>query len=58
METNTAGNPVPTAGRQFQSMIRKSGNRSSLATNAKCACAEIMLKQKDEIMMRFHLIAS
>ena len=36
----------------FQSMIRKSGNRFSLATNAKLVCAEIMLKQKDEIMMR------
>jgi hypothetical protein len=40
------------------SMIRKSGNRFSLATNAKRVCAEIMLKQRDEIMMRFHLIAS
>ena len=34
-------------------MIRKSGNRFSLATNAKRVCAEIMLKQNDEIMMRF-----
>jgi hypothetical protein len=39
-------------------MIRKSGNRFSLATNAKRVCAEIMLKQRDEIMMRFHAIAS
>jgi hypothetical protein len=48
-------------------MIRKSmpsgddptgGNRFSLATNAGRVCAEIMLKQRDEIMMRFHLIAS
>jgi hypothetical protein len=35
-------------------MIRKSGNRFSLATNAERVCAEIMLKQRDEIMMRFH----
>jgi len=28
------------------------------ATNAKRVCAQIMLKQKDEVMMRFHLIAS
>jgi hypothetical protein len=28
-------------------MIRKSGNRFSLATNAKRVCAEIMLKQRD-----------
>jgi hypothetical protein len=28
-------------------MIRKSGNRFSLATNARGVCAEIMLKQKD-----------
>jgi hypothetical protein len=39
-------------------MIRKSGNRFSLATNAERVCADIMLKQMDEIMMRFHLIAS
>jgi hypothetical protein len=32
-----------------RSMIRKSGNRFS---------EKIMLKQRDEIMMRFHLIAS
>jgi hypothetical protein len=31
-------------------MIRKSGNRFSLATNAERVCAEIMLKQIDEIM--------
>jgi hypothetical protein len=41
-----------------ESMIRETGNRFSLATNAKRVCAEIMLKQGDEIMMRFHLIAS
>jgi hypothetical protein len=28
-------------------MIRKSGNRFSLATNAERVCAEIMLKQED-----------
>jgi hypothetical protein len=28
-------------------MIRKSGHRFSLATNAKGVCAEIMLNQKD-----------
>jgi hypothetical protein len=39
-------------------MIRKSGNLFSLATNAERVCADIMLKQMDEIMMRFHLIAS
>jgi hypothetical protein len=39
-------------------MIRKSGSRFSLATNAERVCADIMLKQMDEIMMRFHLIAS
>jgi hypothetical protein len=45
-------------------MIRKSmpsgndpmgGNRFSLATNAS-VCAEIMLKQRDEVMIRFHRI--
>jgi hypothetical protein len=35
-----------------------SGNRFSLATNAERDCAEIMLKQKDEIMIRFNLIGS
>jgi hypothetical protein len=30
-----------------QSMIRKSGYRFSLATNAERVCAEIMLKQND-----------
>jgi hypothetical protein len=40
-------------GLQRQSMIRKSGNRFSLATNA-----EIMLKQRDEIMIRFTRIGS
>jgi hypothetical protein len=30
------------------------GNRFSLATNAK-RCAEVMLKQRDEIMIRFNL---
>jgi hypothetical protein len=46
-------------------MIRKSmpsghdpmgGNRFSLATNAERVCAEIMLKQRDEIMIRFNRI--
>ena len=37
-----------------QGMIRKIANRFSLATNAKSVCAEIMLKQRDEIMMRCH----
>ena len=37
-------------------MIRKSGCRFSLATNAERVCAEIMLKQIDEIMMRFFRI--
>jgi hypothetical protein len=41
-----------------ESMIRKSGNRFSLATNAERVCAEIMLKQRDEIMIRFNLIGS
>jgi hypothetical protein len=40
------------------SMIRKSGNRFSLAASTGRVCAEIMLKQRDDIMMRFHLIAS
>jgi len=40
---------------ESKSMIRKSGYRSSLATNAKRVCAEIMLKQRDEIMIRFNL---
>jgi hypothetical protein len=35
-------------------MIRKSGNRFSLATIAKRVCAVVMLKQGDEMMMRFH----
>jgi hypothetical protein len=39
-------------------MIRKSGNRFSLATNADRVCAEIVLKQKDEIVIRFNLIGS
>jgi len=39
-------------------MIRKSGNRFSLATNAERVCAEIMLKQSDAIMMRFYVFAS
>jgi hypothetical protein len=34
------------------------GNRFSLATNAERVCAEIMLKQRNAIMIRFHLIAS
>jgi hypothetical protein len=36
-------------------MIRKSGNRFSLATNAS-VCAEIMLKHRDEITIRFNRI--
>jgi len=36
----------------------KSGSLFSLATNAQRVCAEIMLEQRDEIMMRFRLIAS
>ncbi|MGY2888679.1 hypothetical protein ACVIHI_005793 [Bradyrhizobium sp. USDA 4524] len=39
-------------------MIQKSGNRFSLATNAERVCAEIMLKQRDWIVMRFCGIAS
>ena len=39
-------------------MIRKSGNLFSLATNAERVCAEIMLKQKTKIMIRFNLIGS
>jgi hypothetical protein len=39
-------------------MIRKSGNRFFLATNAERVCAETMLKERDENMMRFNLIAS
>ena len=34
-------------------MIRKSGNRFSLATNAERVCAEIMLKQIDAITMQY-----
>ncbi len=34
------------------------GNRFSLATNAERVCAEIMLKQRGEIMIRFNLIGS
>ena len=37
------------------SMIRKSGYRFSLATNADRVCAEIMLKQRGETMIRSHL---
>jgi hypothetical protein len=36
-------------------MIRKSGYRFSLGTNAG-VCPEIMLKRKDEIMVRFNRI--
>ncbi len=32
-------------------MIRKSGHRISIAANAERVCAEIMLKQRDEIMI-------
>jgi hypothetical protein len=38
--------------------LAQSGNRFSLATRAKGACAEIMLKQGDQIMIRFNLIGS
>ena len=38
-------------------MIRKSGNRFSFATNAKGVCAEIILKQGDEIVMLLNRIA-
>ena len=34
------------------------GNRFSLATNAERVCAEIMLKQRDKIVIRFRLIGS
>src|SRR4029079_10668622 len=34
-------------------MIRKRGNRFSLAANAERVCEEIMLKQRDEIVMCF-----
>ncbi len=44
--------------RCLYSVIRKSGNRFFLATNAGRVCAEIMLKQRDEIMIRFNLIGS
>jgi hypothetical protein len=37
-------------GKMIQSMIRKSGDRFSLQTRS--VCAEIMLNQRDEIMMR------
>jgi len=37
-------------------MIRESGNRFSLGTNAARVCPEIMLKQRDQIMMRFNRI--
>jgi hypothetical protein len=45
-------------GLKRQSMIRKSGNRFFLATNAERVCAEIMLKQRDEVMIRFTRIGS
>ncbi len=37
-------------------MIRKSGKRLSLATNAERVCAQIMLKRGDKIMMRLNRI--
>ena len=37
-------------------MIRESENRLSLGTNAEGVCPEIMLKQRDRIMMRFNRI--
>jgi hypothetical protein len=39
-------------------MIGKSAKRLSLATKAECVCAAIMLKQKDEIVIRFNLAGS
>jgi hypothetical protein len=39
--------------RENQSMIRKSGSRFSLATNAERVCAEIMLQQRVKTMMRY-----
>jgi hypothetical protein len=33
-------------------MIRKSGNRFFLATNAEAVCAEIPLKRENEIVIR------
>src|SRR5882724_319024 len=44
--------------RRLESVIRKSGNRFSFATNAERVCAEIMLKQRDKIMIRFSPIGS
>src|SRR5882724_1765138 len=38
-------------------MIRKSGNRFS-TRQTRSVCAQIMLKQRNEIVMRFYLIAS
>jgi hypothetical protein len=38
-------------------MIRKSGNRFSLATTAGGVCAGIILKQGDEIVMLLNRIA-
>jgi len=37
-------------------MIRKSGNRFSLATNAERVCAEIMLKLKSQSMIVVHIM--
>jgi hypothetical protein len=34
-------------------MIRKSGYRFSLATNAECVCAEIMLNQESKARWQF-----
>jgi hypothetical protein len=34
--------------------VSASGNRFSLANKAERVCAEIKLKQRGEIMMRFH----
>jgi hypothetical protein len=34
-------------------MIRKSGHRFSVATNAKVRCAEIMRKQQAKVRLRF-----
>jgi hypothetical protein len=51
-----SGQPSRCASPGAWGMIRKSGNRFSLATNAERVCAEIMLKQRDEIMIRSNRI--
>ena len=62
--TNAPGARSQTEGKLLEhdpdpeAALAQSGNRFCLATNAKTRFAEIMLKQRDEIIMRFHLIAS